>query len=118
MADLITPLSTALSLASRLREISANIRDAEFKNLLADLNLQLADAKMQMADLMEQNRLLVQRVRELEQAECESCPKCRKRTWELQGSRPDPMFGQLGGMRRTYKCSSCGFSEETLLTPK
>ena len=91
MADLIASLSTALSLASRLREISANIRDAEFKNLLADLTLQLADVKMQMAEVMEQNRLLTARVRELEQADGEPCPKCRKRTWDLEASRPDPI---------------------------
>lgn len=117
MTDLIASLSTALSLTSRLREISANIRDAEFKNLLADLSLQLADMKLKLADVMEQNRVLTERVRELEQADGEPCPKCRKRSWELQGSRPDPLFGQLGGTRRSYKCSSCGHAEETLITP-
>lgn len=117
MIDLMTTMSTALSLTARLREISANIRDAEFKNLLADLSLQLADMKLKMADVMDQNRVLAERVRELEQAEGEPCPKCRKRTWELHGSRADPIFGVAGGVRRTYKCLSCGYTEEKLITP-
>ncbi len=117
MNDLIGSLTTAVSLAARMREISANIRDAEFKNLLADLSLQLADAKLKMADLIEHNRVLSERVRELEHADGEPCPKCRKRTWELQGSHPDRLFGVAGGVRRTYKCSSCKHAEEELVVP-
>jgi len=35
-----------------------------------------------MADLLEQQRLLIERVRELEQVEGEPCPKYRQRTWD------------------------------------
>lgn len=55
MADIISGMSTAITLATRLREISKNIGDAEFKNILADLSLELADAKMKIADLISQN---------------------------------------------------------------
>lgn len=48
----------------------------------------------------------------------ERCPKCRKGSWNLIDSRPDPTFGQLGGILRIYKCSDCGFSEKVLYTPK
>ena len=48
MGDIVTTISTAISLTSRLKEISENIRDAEFKNLLADLTLELADAKIKL----------------------------------------------------------------------
>ncbi|MCV3263343.1 hypothetical protein OGZ01_11815 [Vibrio harveyi] len=51
MADLLSSVSTAISLATRLREIGKNIEDAEFKNILADLSLELADSKLKMADL-------------------------------------------------------------------
>ena len=51
MADLMTTMATAISLAGRLREISKNIEDAEFKNILADLSLELAEAKLEMADI-------------------------------------------------------------------
>jgi hypothetical protein len=51
--DLITTASTSLSLLKRLREISKNIADAEFKNILADLSSEMADLKLQAADLKE-----------------------------------------------------------------
>ncbi|MBE3752988.1 hypothetical protein HJ186_23040 [Vibrio parahaemolyticus] len=58
MSDVLGSIGQAISLAKRLREISKNIEDAEFKNLLADLNLELADTKLALADVMEQNSQL------------------------------------------------------------
>lgn len=52
--DIITTISTSISLARRLREISKNIEDAEFKGLLADLSSELADLKLEAASLKEQ----------------------------------------------------------------
>lgn len=118
MGDLVTIISTAITLASRLKEISKNIEDAEFKNLLADLSLELADAKMRLASLVEENVKLKAKISALNNAEVEPCPRCRKRGWQLEESKPDRIFGNLGGMRRLYKCSICGFSEEQLETPK
>jgi hypothetical protein len=51
--DIITTISTSITLAKRLREISKNIEDAEFKNLLADLSSELADLKLEAASLKE-----------------------------------------------------------------
>ena len=118
MADVISTLSTAITLASRLREISKNIEDAEFKNLLADLSLELAETKMQLAELIEENTNLKRNLSALENFEGEPCPKCHKHGWELIESKPDKLFGDLGGMRRLYKCPHCGFSEEQLITPE
>ena len=53
MGDLISSLTTAISLAQRLNEISKHIQNAEFKNLLADLNLELADTKLKLANIIE-----------------------------------------------------------------
>jgi hypothetical protein len=65
--DIITTISTSITLAKRLREISKNIEDAEFKNLLADLSSELADLKLEaaalkerVASLQEENALLKQ----------------------------------------------------------
>ncbi|MFT6636590.1 hypothetical protein [Alcanivorax sp.] len=58
MDDVIGSIGHAITLAKRLREISKNIEDAEFKNLLADLNLELADTKLALADVMEKNAQL------------------------------------------------------------
>ncbi|MCZ4253748.1 hypothetical protein O4H27_20010 [Pseudoalteromonas shioyasakiensis] len=42
MADIITTMTSAIALTTRLRDISKNLEEAEFKNILADLNLELA----------------------------------------------------------------------------
>jgi hypothetical protein len=113
----ITEITKAISLVMRLKKISENIRDAEFKNLLADLSLELAEVKMKMAGLMNENLELQNKIKQLESVEGDPCPKCRKRGWQIEKSEPDEVFGELGGIRRTYKCSLCGFTESQLLTP-
>lgn len=117
MADIITSLSTAITLATRLREISKNIEDAEFKNLLADLSLELADAKFTIADLMNENADLKEKINALASATGETCPKCNNRTFELISSKKHPTFGDMGAKQREYKCSSCDFSESKLVDP-
>lgn len=117
MSDWTASLSTAIDIVKRLRAVNENIKNAEFSNLIADLNLEFADLKLKLAGVVEENVKLKTRIRELENSEGDPCPKCRKRTWELESSRPDPQFGDLGGIRRTYKCSDCGFTEQKLITP-
>ena len=51
--DIISTISTSITLARRLREISKHIEDAEFKSLLADLSNELADMKLEAAALKE-----------------------------------------------------------------
>ena len=58
------------------------------------------------------------RIKELESSEGESCPRCRKKAWIVEKSEPDPIFGELGGVRRTYKCTECGLTESAVVTPK
>lgn len=111
MVEILSTLSAALGIASRLKEIGKNISDAEFKNLLADLSLQLADAKLKIADVVEENVKLKSRILELESVEGEKCPKCINRTFKLVGTAKHPTFGDLGVMERQYKCTSCGFAE-------
>ena len=50
----VTAIDHAITLARRLRDISKNIAEAEFKNVLADLSNQLADAKLEIVSLKEQ----------------------------------------------------------------
>lgn len=52
--DIISTIGSSISLAQRLREISKNIADAEFKNILADLSSELADIKLEAVSLKEQ----------------------------------------------------------------
>ncbi|MBN1454464.1 MAG: hypothetical protein JW963_25830 [Anaerolineales bacterium] len=52
--DLILTINNSMLLLDRLMKISKNIREAEFKNILADLHNELADAKLAAATLKEQ----------------------------------------------------------------
>lgn len=118
VAELVTSISQAITIAGRLKTIAGNIKDAEFKNLLADLSIELADVKLKLAAVLEENARLKEQVRTLEAVEAEPCPKCRKRTWELERSQPHPHLGQLGVVMRFYKCTSCGHAEQSTVTPK
>ncbi|MDD9197598.1 hypothetical protein PVK62_17420 [Aliivibrio sp. S3MY1] len=69
MSDVISSIGQAIGLAKRLREISKNIEDAEFKNVLADLNLELADTKLALAEVIEQNAQLKMEVNELKNSQ-------------------------------------------------
>ncbi|ENP8453886.1 TPA: hypothetical protein ACX6PV_003829 [Photobacterium damselae] len=60
-------INNSIGLLKRLKEISDNVADAEFKNVLADLSNELADVKIELADskeklaeLKEENRILKQ----------------------------------------------------------
>lgn len=115
MTDLISTVSAAISLASRLREIGKNIEDAEFKNLLADLSMELADTKLKVADLVTENAELKEKINSLTSATGELCPKCNNRTFKLISTKPHPVFGEMGVKEREYKCSGCGFTESKLI---
>ena len=115
MADLISTISSAIGLASRLREISKNIEGAEFKNILADLSLELADAKLKIADLASENADLKGKLQALTSSTGELCPKCNNRTFEIISTKPHPIFGDVGAKERFYKCSGCGFAESKLI---
>ena len=68
MTDPVSALTHALSLAKRLRAISKNVSEAEFKNVLADLLSQLADAKVQAAELKNQLAAQAEEIRSLKTA--------------------------------------------------
>jgi hypothetical protein len=118
MSDVMQSLTTAVNIVSRLRAANENIKNAEFANLIADLNLEFADVKLKLAGVMEENLKLKEQIRLLQLVDGDPCPKCRKRTYQLETSRPDPLMGDLGATRRSYKCSSCGFREDKLGVPE
>lgn len=117
MPEIIASISAAIATAKKLKEVADKTKDADLRNLLADLSLELAEVKTQLADMTEENRRLKDKVRALESTEGEQCPKCRKHGWQLESSTRDPIFGDVGGVQRLYKCSLCGFSESKLITP-
>jgi lipopolysaccharide biosynthesis regulator YciM len=110
--------TTAVDLLKRLRAANEKIKNADFANLIADLNLEFADVKMKLAGVIEENLKLKEQIRVLQAVDGAPCPKCRKRTYQLESSRPDPLMGDLGATRRTYKCTACGFGEDKLTVPE
>ena len=116
MQEIIASIANAISLTKRLKEISDNIRNAEIKNVLADLSLELAETKLKVAELLSQNAELKQQLQNVHTSPADPCPRCRKRTYAVSKSEPDKEFGGLGGLRRTYLCSACGFTEEKIET--
>ena len=61
--DLVSAATSAYSIGKRLFEISAKIKDAEFKNLVADLQVSLAELKMRIAELHEEKLQLKDELR-------------------------------------------------------
>ena len=110
MVEVLSSVTAAINIAKKLREVSERTRDADSKLLVADLTINLAEIKVQLAEVMEENTQLKAKIN----AEGEPCPKCRKLGWHVESSQPDSFTGQVGGIRRTYECSHCGFSEEHL----
>lgn len=84
--------------------------------------MELREAALQLQDeninLKSRVLELQEEVRKLESFEGEPCPKCRKHAWLVESSKPDPQFGELGGIRREYRCTECGFAESRLITPE
>ena len=68
----------------------------------------------QLKELPGKVEALEKRVAELEgapESTGEMCPRCKRDTFELISTEPDPVFGQMGVQQRLYQCSSCAFEE-------
>lgn len=65
MAEFLSSVSTAWTFATRLREISKNIENAEFENALANLMSEMSQAKIEAAEAKERIATLLLENREL-----------------------------------------------------
>jgi predicted RNA-binding Zn-ribbon protein involved in translation (DUF1610 family) len=115
MSDLLPGLSRALALATRLRVMSELGRDAEFKQLVADLMLELAEVQLKLDELMNENAALKGQLQSHSNPKGERCPRCFEFGWRVTNSRP---HGQTGGMVQTYACAKCGLKEEVVVKGK
>ncbi|MCA9499131.1 MAG: hypothetical protein MRJ67_09320 [Nitrospirales bacterium] len=123
MNEIINSITTAITLAKRLKEISNNIQDAEFKNLLADLSLELADTKLRLSEIVVENSDLKEEISRLkhsqglksdlkfkdglyytEDGDGPFCPGCYDSKGEIIRT-PE----QMGHSRNfgTFKCPKC-----------
>ena len=91
--------------------IEAQEKIMELREAALSLQEENINLKRQVLELQE-------KVRKLESFEGEPCPSCRKPAWVVKSSKPDSQFGDLGGIRREYCCTECGFTESQLITPK
>ncbi len=73
--DIISAINNSINIVTRLREISKNASEAEFRNLLADLSNELADAKIHIASLKEQIASLTEENHALKNAKAEKKEK-------------------------------------------
>ncbi|KDC50603.1 hypothetical protein [Pseudoalteromonas fuliginea] len=124
MHSVITSINNAITLAQRLREISKNIEDAEFKNVLADLSIEMSDTKLALAQVTEENAELKSELTKLKHSRGESqsdlifkefayytdsddgpfCSGCYDS--KKQKIRLSPVTGHFATFGR-FKCPSC-----------
>ena len=84
-----------------------------------ELQEKIAELREQVVTLKEENTQLKEelqaRRQELERyTKGDSCPKCKKPSWALEGSRPHPTFGRSGALELTFKCRDCGYAENRM----
>jgi regulator of replication initiation timing len=120
-------IGAALASAKTVLDLVKNANDAQLalriSGEIASLQGKLIDVQQQALALQDENQRLRDEIRQLnaklaETVEAEPCPRCRRKGWRVESSEPDSTFGELGGIRRLYKCEFCGFSESQLMTAK
>jgi hypothetical protein len=84
-----------------------------------ELQEKIVELREQVVVLKDENIQLREEVQALRQeltsyTKGDPCPKCKKPSWALEGSRPHPEFGGLGALELTYTCSACGYSEKRI----
>ena len=121
----LSAIKTAADLTRAIRDAakSGSLKSDEFAGRVAEVYDYIADSKESLLDAQEQISKLQAQIRDLsaklaETVDSEPCPSCRRKGWHVESSEPDPTFGDLGGVRRLYRCQFCGFSESQLITPR
>ncbi len=69
MTELITGITTAITMVKSLKDFDKKFKDAEYKNIIADLTIELAEIKIKVSDLMEENNELRNTIKEIKNKE-------------------------------------------------
>jgi predicted RNA-binding Zn-ribbon protein involved in translation (DUF1610 family) len=112
MTDLITSLSHALNLATRLRSMSEKTKDGEFKRILDALLLELAEVQIKLDEVLSENAALKGQLQAHANPKGELCPRCGELGWRVSSSRPHKTPGVIS---QTYTCPKCKLKEEVLI---
>lgn len=68
MDELLTAIDTSIGIMKKLKTLNDKVKDADFRMLLADLSIELANSKSSVADLLNENRILKEKIKEMETA--------------------------------------------------
>jgi hypothetical protein len=118
-------IAGGLSALKAAADLTRSIRDAakagllasdEFAGRVAEVYDYIADSKEALLNAQEEISNLQAEVRELnvklaQTVDADPCPRCRRKGWHVESSEPDATFGDLGGVRRVYRCEYCSLSE-------
>ena len=116
-------IGAALASAKTILELLRNANDAQLalkiSSEVANLQGRLIDVQQQALALQNEKQDLLDEIKQLkaklaETVDAEPCPSCHRKGWHVESSRPDPVFGRLGGSRRIYRCHFCGFTESKI----
>jgi regulator of replication initiation timing len=126
MADFAS-IGAALGSVKTLWELARSTQDAhlamKISAELGAIQRQLIDVQQQAIALQKENQTQRNEIDTLkakldETVQAEPCPKCLKKGFRVESSRPHPTFGHLGALHRVYKCIFCEFTEGRVLQPK
>jgi hypothetical protein len=78
--EVLAGIDRSIGLVKQLRDISKNVSEAKFRNLLADLSVELADAKLKIAALKEELAAQADEIRELKRTP-DAKPKPSGKKW-------------------------------------
>lgn len=113
-------LGAALGSIKTITDIAGTISNAQLRQELngkiADLQTAILTARQKMLEMQEQYEQLLQENKRLtaqlsDTVDAEPCPRCRRKGWHVESSRPAGEFADLGVSQRQYKCHFCGFTE-------
>jgi hypothetical protein len=121
IASGLSALKTAAELARALRDAAkaGSLKPDEFAGRIAEIYDYISDSKEALLSAQEsisqlrgENERLEKKLAET--ADAEPCPSCHRKGWHVESSEPDPVFGDLGGARRVYRCRFCQFTESKI----
>ncbi len=97
MIDVISSVSSAIQLASRLREESQGLENSEISALAANLSVELDTVRQSIAALLS-GRVETGRYPQAGTGEAfEICPHCGWHALAMVACRPHPLYGDIGG---------------------
>jgi Zn finger protein HypA/HybF involved in hydrogenase expression len=115
MNDLAKSITQALGLATRLRSISQNLKEGEFKRLCDALLVELAEVQMKLDEVLTENATLKAQSQAEEDSGVICCPRCFEQGWHLVETRPHKTPGVVV---QVWACPKCKLKEETIVKPK